>query len=326
MLREYKTTPSARLAGRKYYQSKRGPDYKSHEDRRTERATKAARKASDRLGKEVRLAAEVAFGVRECRSCGETLPLDSKHYAPQERALNGFGPRCRACISGHTSWSAREQKRANVITERELLASNEAASGKRECSACDEELPLDRTHFVPIPVSRNGLSVRCRACLGGYTSWSSRDAEKQERLATRRAEVEARATAKAEAKAIEAEERARVSTIKNSDEWKAAIKTRNKAFEMMPLYSELAATAWFAWDQDMTAEELGEALYEVASRFNRVEFLQRNSQGFVAAVDGNYEDTDPYEMARTWEELGRTWVDKCLRATETMERLLLPCD
>ena len=113
-----------------------------------------------------------------------------------------------------------------------------------------------------------------------------------------------------------------MAAVKHSDEWKSARKTKRKALEMMPLYSELAYTAWQAWDHDWSVEQLGEILQEVASSHNKQSFLELNSQGYLAATEGRTDDTDPYEMARTWEALEARWQEKLNLATQAQQAML----
>lgn len=107
--REYKTSPARRAAAKARYQAKRGPDYKSLEERRAALSEKKVRLASDRLAKDVTKEHERVYGVRTCINCGEVLPLDKKHFAPRYDIEGELRARCRGCFGRYDSWSEREK-------------------------------------------------------------------------------------------------------------------------------------------------------------------------------------------------------------------------
>ena len=73
---------------------------------------------------------------------------------------------------------------------------------------------------------------------------------------------------------------------------------------------------------DIAMADLGDKLYETAERYDRVDFLQKNSVQFLAATEGAPEDLDPCDMARNWHHYYVRWQHKAVKALDAQERMM----
>ena len=166
MTATYKTNEHQRASSTQRYIEKRGDAYRSHEERRRDRAEQQARKATDRLARDLRHASEAAYGQRQCSSCGETLPLTTECFSISKLSRHGLRTDCRACHSGHESWSAREK----------LIASRKAAKDAKDLAKAEAQAEREQISLVKnTPEWKEAQRSKHKACemLPLYTALTS---------------------------------------------------------------------------------------------------------------------------------------------------------